>query len=94
MFFWYIFHNKDNYYLFTEFFFVWQGVNDKRSLPTLRILLLIMNLAEYMENLPLEGSSAWATLIPLFEIFFRKLSLMLPENVGICVKEISHSQWC
>ncbi|XP_033647940.1 protein unc-79 homolog [Asterias rubens] len=60
--------------------FLLEGLNEKKTLPSLRILIVLMNLAEYMENLPLEGSSAWSNLVPLFEVFFRKIALALPEN--------------
>ncbi|XP_022099411.1 protein unc-79 homolog isoform X2 [Acanthaster planci] len=60
--------------------FLLEGLNEKKTLPSLRILLVLMNLAEYMENLPLEGSSAWGNLISLFETFFRKLAFALPES--------------
>ena len=66
-----------------------QGLNEKKTLPSLRMLLVLMNLAEYMENLALEGSGAWGNLIPLFETFFRKLVLALPENVSLSKSSFS-----
>lgn len=57
-----------------------EGLNEKKTLPPLRILLVLMNLAEYMDHLPLEGASIWTNLVTLFETFLRKLTLFLPDN--------------
>lgn len=59
-----------------------QGLNDKRNLPPLRTMLVLMNMANYMDSLPIEGSTAWGNLVPLFDTFFRKLVTSMPENVS------------
>ncbi|XP_072170179.1 protein unc-79 homolog [Diadema setosum] len=60
-----------------------EGLNDRRNLPPLRTMLVLMNLADYMDSLPIEGSTAWGGLIPLFDTFFRKLITSMPENCDV-----------
>uniref|UniRef100_T1JB25 Protein unc-79 homolog n=1 Tax=Strigamia maritima TaxID=126957 RepID=T1JB25_STRMM len=55
------------------------ALNDCKILPTENIQQIMYNVATYMECLPLEAaSSTWATIIPQFDAFFRKLYLIIP----------------
>ncbi|XP_041469783.1 protein unc-79 homolog [Lytechinus variegatus] len=60
-----------------------EGLNDRRNLPPLRTMLVLMNMANYMDSLPIEGSTAWGNLVPLFDTFFRKLLTSMPENCDV-----------
>ncbi|XP_033097176.1 protein unc-79 homolog [Anneissia japonica] len=60
-----------------------EGINRKTNLPPMRIQRAILNLADYMEELPLEGVGAWANLTVHFDIFFKKIIAVLPENCDV-----------
>ncbi|XP_071963470.1 protein unc-79 homolog isoform X2 [Antedon mediterranea] len=60
-----------------------EGLNRRTNLPPLRIQRAVLNLADYMEELPLESVGAWANLMVHFDIFFKKLITVLPENCDV-----------
>lgn len=57
-----------------------EGFNNKKNFPSENIMLLLSNLATYMNCIPLETSSPlWPNILTQFEIFFRHLPLVLPN---------------
>uniref|UniRef100_A0A0L8FRX5 Uncharacterized protein n=1 Tax=Octopus bimaculoides TaxID=37653 RepID=A0A0L8FRX5_OCTBM len=57
-----------------------EGLNNKKTLPSENIMLLLSNLATYLNCIPLETSSPlWPNILTQFEIFFRHLPLVLPN---------------
>lgn len=60
---------------------VWlfQGLNNSRTLPTENIQLLLDNLATYMNSISLESSATmWTNILNQFDTFFRRLTEILP----------------
>ncbi|XP_064622108.1 protein unc-79 homolog isoform X4 [Lineus longissimus] len=57
-----------------------EGVNSKKSLPSENIMLLLENLAAYMDCLTLETpNTLWPNILAHFDAFFRKLPAVLPN---------------
>jgi hypothetical protein len=55
-----------------------QGLNNKKSVPADTIILLLNNLADYMNCISLETSAPmWNSIVGSFEIFLRKLYTVL-----------------
>ncbi|CAH1792396.1 unnamed protein product [Owenia fusiformis] len=56
-----------------------EGLNAKKTLPSESIMLLLTNLAEYMDCITLESSTPiWANILAHFDSFFRRLPGTLP----------------
>lgn len=61
-----------------------EGLNEKKNLPTDTVPRVMSNMAAYLDCLQLEASSAaWATILPQFDVFLRRLSLALPTAVDM-----------
>ncbi|XP_006811597.2 LOW QUALITY PROTEIN: protein unc-79 homolog [Saccoglossus kowalevskii] len=57
-----------------------EGLNFKKTLPGQHTLIVLYNLADYLECLPTESAAVWSPVLPLFETFFRKLLGFLPDH--------------
>ena len=58
-----------------------QGVNDIKTMSNDELNNLLVNLAAYLDCIVLENSSpAWPAILTQFDIFFRRLLLMLSSN--------------
>ncbi|GAB6020639.1 hypothetical protein CHUAL_003310 [Chamberlinius hualienensis] len=61
-----------------------EGLNERKTLPVDNITRVMNNMAIYMDSLQLETPSAvWANILPQFDIFLRKLVMILPSNMDI-----------
>jgi len=58
-----------------------QGVNDIKTMSNDALSNLLVNLASYLDCIVLENSSpAWPAILAQFDIFFRRLLLMIHSN--------------
>jgi len=58
-----------------------QGVNDIKTMSNDELSNLLVNLATYLDCIVLENSSpAWPAILSQFDIFFRRLLLMISSN--------------
>ncbi|XP_074643701.1 protein unc-79 homolog [Tubulanus polymorphus] len=57
-----------------------EGLNNRKNLPADNIMLLLENLASYMDCITLETPNPqWQTILTHFDAFFRKLVIVLPN---------------